>query len=341
MLQRKVLVIYTGGTIGMMLNSESGALEPFDFEHLYNHLPVLQNLHCVIESYSFNPLIDSSNMNPRFWVKLAEVIEENYNDFDGFVVLHGTDTMAYSASMLGFMLENLAKPVVFTGSQLPLGMIRSDGRENFITSIEIATDYKDGRASIPEVCVCFENRVFRGNRTSKVNAENFDAFISGNYPPLAEAGIKIKYNSHIIREPGKEPLKVHKSLDQSVFILKLFPGISKAVMDAVFNIVGLKAVILETYGSGNAPTDSWFLESLARAVDKGLLIFNVTQCKEGTVELGKYQTSVDMGRLGIVGGKDITTEAALVKLMYLFGRYKDASVVAEMFGISLVGEISD
>jgi L-asparaginase len=220
-------------------------------------------------------------------------------------------------------------------------MIRSDGRENFITSIEIATAYENGNPLIPEVCVCFENRVFRGNRTSKVNAENFDAFISGNYPSLAEAGINIRYKRHFIRKASTEHLKVHKNLDEAVFILKLYPGINPAVTNAVFGIKGLKGIIMETYGSGNAPTDAWFLKALEEAVDRGILIVNVTQCKEGSVEIGKYQTSLDMGRLGIISGKDITTEAALAKLMYLFGRYNDRQKVAEMFGVSMVGEISE
>jgi len=336
-----VMVIYTGGTIGMIKDPETGALKPFDWDHLYRQIPVLESLHCQIDSYSFDPLIDSSDMNPSFWVRLADVIEQNYESYDGFVVLHGTDTMAYTASMLSFMLENLNKPVVFTGSQLPLGVIRTDGRENFIASIQIASAYEDdGTPVVPEVCIYFENRLFRANRTIKFNAENFDAFLSGNYPPLAEVGIHIKYNRSHILKPNFRKLKIHRNLDTNVAVLKLFPGISLNVVAGILNIKGLKGVILETYGSGNAPTDQWFLDALSEAIRKGIHIYNVTQCKEGSVELGLYQTSISLVRIGVIGGYDITTESALAKLMFLFGQTSDGSRIRELLGQSLRGEMT-
>lgn len=337
--RRSVLVIYTGGTIGMIRNAETGALEPFDFDHLYRHLPVLESLRCRIESYSFSPLIDSSDMNPDFWVRLAEIIEENYEKYDGFVVLHGTDTMAYTASVLSFMLENLNKPVILTGSQLPMGMIRSDGRENFITSIEFATAYEDDTPVVPEVAICFENKLLRGNRTTKFNAENFDAFFSGNYPPLAEIGIHIRFNRSSILKPNFRRLRVHRKLETGVMILKLFPGIEPTMVEAMLNVVGLKGVILETFGSGNAPTNQSFLDTLARAIDRGIIIYNVTQCKSGAVEQGLYQTSLRLGQLGVVSGADITTEAALAKMMFLLGEGYSGEELAMLLTRSLRGEM--
>lgn len=336
--QPSVLVIYTGGTIGMIQNKETLALEPFDFDHLYKHIPVLEGLNCRIESHSFDPLIDSSDMKPAFWLRLAKVIEDNYNRYDGFVVLHGTDTMAYSASMLSFMFENLDKPIIFTGSQLPLGMLRTDGRENFIASLEIASAMENGKSIVPEVAIYFENKLFRANRTIKFNAENFDAFLSGNYPVLAEVGIHIKYNRSVIAKHGEGGLKVHYGLDPNVAILKLFPGISKCVVESVLRIAGLRGVILETYGSGNAPTDQWFIETLKEAIDRGIIILNVTQCKEGAVDIGKYQTSVALGQIGVIGGADITTESALAKMMHLLGSGKENKEIRILLSKSLRGE---
>ena len=254
-----ILILYTGGTIGMMADPKTGSLVPFDFGNVYVHLPVLRNLDYLIDFFSFDNLIDSSNMTPEFWISLTEKIEENYENYDGFVVLHGSDTMAYSASALSFMLENLNKPVVFTGSQLPMGMIRSDGRENFIASIEIAAAKTDNTPIVPEVCVFFENQLLRGNRTTKYNAEHFNAFVSGNYPPLADVGVRIKYNQEYINKPNFKKLKTHKKLDNNVAILKLFPGINRNVVHQTLQIKNLKGLILETYGSGNAPTAPWFL----------------------------------------------------------------------------------
>jgi L-asparaginase len=337
----QILVIYTGGTIGMMLDSETKALKPFDFEHLYKSIPVLANFNCCIDVHAFDPLIDSSNVSPGFWIKIAAAVEENYEKYDGFVVLHGTDTMAYSASALSFMLENLNKPVVFTGSQLPMGMIRTDGRENFINAIEIASAKKENTPVVPEVCIYFENTLFRGNRTNKFNAENFNAFVSGNYPPLAEVGVHIRYNANSILKPNFKRLKVHKELDANVAILKLFPGITENVVRSMLDTRGLKALILETYGSGNAPTDTWFIDALKEAIEqKGITIYNVTQCKGGSVEIGKYETSVKLGKIGVIGGSDITTESAITKIMYLLGRKYPSEQVKKLLQTPLRGEMS-
>ncbi|HPG32269.1 MAG: type I asparaginase [Lentimicrobiaceae bacterium] len=337
-MDKNILVIYTGGTIGMIKDPKTGALAPFNFDALYKHIPVLENFNCRIDSYCFDPLIDSSNMKPAFWIKLAEVIERNYEKYDGFVVLHGTDTMAYTASVLSFMLENLNKPVVFTGSQLPMGVLRTDGRENFINAIEIASAHDDDTPIVPEVSICFENRLMRGNRTNKFNAENFNAFLSGNYPLLAQVGVHIRYNHQHILKPNFKNLKVHKKLDANVAILKLFPGITENVVNSILGITGLKAVILETYGAGNAPTDDWFIESLKKAISEGITIYNVTQCKGGSVEMGKYETSMQLGSIGVVGGYDITTESAIAKTMYLLGEGYSGADLTKRLQTPLRGE---
>lgn len=324
----------------MVQDPRTLSLKPLTFDNLYKYLPVLENFDCRIDFHTFEPLLDSSNMNPGFWVQLATVIEQNYEDYDGFVVLHGSDTMAYTASALSFMLENLNKPVIFTGSQLPIGMVRTDGRENFINSIEIAAAREFDTPVVPEVAICFENKLFRANRTSKLNAENFEAFISGNYPLLAEVGVRIKYYGNNILKPNFKKLRVSKELDDNIAILKLFPGISPQVTQSILNTSGLKAVILESFGAGNAPTVDWFMDQLQDASNRGIIILNVTQCKGGAVEMGKYETSAGLSRIGVIGGYDITTESAVTKLMYLLGSGYSTDSVKQLLQTSLRGEMT-
>jgi len=335
-----ILILYTGGTIGMVMDSETGVLKPFNFENLFSLIPALKLFNYDIDSYCFDPLMDSSNMNPDNWVQIVDVIEKNYESYDGFVVLHGSDTMSFTASALSFMLQNLNKPVILTGSQLPLGVIRTDGRENILTAIEIAAAKEDETPIVPEVCIYFENQLFRGNRTIKYNAQNFEAFISPNYPALANAGISINYNRNAIHKPNFKKLKVFRDLDCNIGILKLYPGISKSIVESILFSTGLKAVILETYGSGNAPDYQWFLELLENAMEKGLIVLNVSQCQVGKVEMGKYQTSIQLKKMGVMSGKDITTEAAITKLMFLLGTFKDTEKVREMLKNSITGEMS-
>ncbi len=339
--RRSILIIYTGGTIGMVHDPETGSLVPIDFNQVTRHVPVLSSTGFDIQSVSFNPVRDSSNIDPAMWVKMAETIEENYDPFDGFVVLHGTDTMAYSASALSFMLENLSKPVIFTGSQLPIGLLRTDGRENLITSVEIAGAYEDGHPVVPEVCIYFDNELTRGNRTTKFSAEHFDAFNSPNYPPLAEVGLHIKYNYNNIHYTAEDKeLKIHKTFDNNVAILKLFPGINRNLVSAILNTKGLRGLIIETFGSGNAPTYKWFLDDLKSFIKKGGIIYNVTQCHGGSVEMGLYETSREMLAAGVVSGKDITSEASITKMMHLLGKCPNASDVIKCLGIPMAGEMS-
>lgn len=336
-----LLIIYTGGSIGMVENNSNGSLRPFSFENILDELPELRHAGYQIGSYSFTPLLDSANINPDVWVSIAEVIEDYYNSFDGFIVLHGTDTMAYSASALSFMLENLHKPVIFTGSQLPVGSIRTDAKENLMTSIEIAAQKSKGNSVIPEVAIFFQNTLFRGNRTTKHNAEEFKAFQSFNYPVLAESGVHLKYNYNTIGSfSDNKDLIVHKKLNQDVAILKLFPGINSRVVKASLNIRGLKGVVLETFGAGNAPNEKWFLNEIEKAINKEIIVLSVSQCAEGSVEMGMYETSIALERLGVVSGRDITTEAALTKFMHLLGRYSKKQDVIDNLNRSLRGEIT-
>ena len=319
----------------------TGELVPFRFEHVLEEVPELRKFGFRIDTYSFDPIIDSSNIVPEFWVKLALLIEEKYSLYDGFVILHGTDTMGYTASALSFMMENLEKPVILTGSQLPIGMPRTDGKENFISAVEIAAKKnQDGHAMVPEVCIFFQERLFRGNRAFKYNAEEFRAFRSPNYPPLAEAGIHIKYNSHAISYPavwGKK-LKVHTRLGTDVAILKIFPGMEEKVVQAVLHTPGLRAVVLETYGQGNAPSLDWLLDLLAKAVAGDIIILNITQCPAGRVSMDSYACGARLKEVGVISGYDMTTEAALTKIMLLTGLYTSNENVKRFLDIPLSGE---
>ncbi len=335
-----ILVIYTGGTIGMIKDQHSGVLKPFNFDNIYEQLPALKLIDTKIENYCFNPVIDSSDMNPAHWQKLAQVILDHYESYDGFVVLHGSDTMAYTASALSFMFENLNKPVIFTGSQLPLGMIRTDGRENFITSIEIAAATDDDTPIVPEVAIYFENQLMRANRTIKYNAEHFEAFRSPNYPLLAEIGVYIKYRHNYIKNPNFKKLRVKSGLDNNVAVLKIFPGMSEHYVSAVLSTKNLKALVLETYGSGNASTENWFINTLKRSISNGLIILNVTQCQGGGVEMEKYQTGMALKEIGVLSGYDITTEAAVTKLMHILGNNSLPEEIKTKLLTNIRGEIT-
>ena len=336
-----ILLIYTGGTIGMIKNYETGALSAFDFESLSKNIPELEQLDCDIHSVSFESPIDSSNMNPNYWIQIAEFIEKDFSLYDGFVVLHGSDTMSYSASALSFMLENLYKPVIFTGSQLPIGDLRTDAKENLITAIQLAALKEKGMPVIQEVGLYFEYKLYRGNRTTKINAEHFEAFNSPNYPDLVTSGVHLTINRPFLLKPrGNNELKVHKMMVRNVGILKLFPGIDKEFVEAVLATKGLRAIVIETYGAGNATTEEWFLNCIEKAIKNQIHVINVTQCVGGNVVMGHYETSKRLLQMGVVDGKDITTEAAITKAMYLLGENVAVNSFKTIFETSLRGEMS-
>lgn len=339
----RLLIIYTGGTIGMIENPDSRALEPFDFDHLIDNVPKLKMLDFEIDNFQFSEPMDSSMMTPKHWSEIARVIEKNYDAYDGFVVLHGTDTMAFTASGLSFMLENLDKPVIITGSQLPIGEVRTDGEENLITALQIAAARgTDGKSMVREVAILFQNYLLRGNRSTKYSADNFDAFRSPNYPPLATIGLGISYNADALKhrpEPNGK-LKVHYEMDSEIVVLGLFPGISEPVVKHILELPNIHGIVLRTFGAGNGPSHPWFLESIRETVKRGVIIVNVTQCSNGSVLPSRYETGHKLAMSGLVPGHDMTTEAAIAKMMYLLGQNLTPEQVKEGMETSLRGELS-
>ncbi len=335
----KIFVMYTGGTIGMITDEESGVLKPFTFEQIIENVPELRRMNYELTIHSFEPIIDSSDMTPEIYATLAELIRDNYENHDGFVILHGSDTMAFTASALSFMLENLSKPVIFTGSQLPISAVRTDAKENFITALEIASAKIEGKSRVPEVCIYFENKLFRGNRTFKYNSAKFEAFRSPNYQVLVEAGVHIKYNDAAVLKSDGAPLKVHLNLSNAIAVLKLYPGISPQIVDAVLNS-DAKAIIMETFGAGNTTTAKWFLDKLRNAILNDKIILDISQCKVGSVEMGRYQTSSELKKMGVINGYDLTFEAAVTKLMYLLGRNYPKDRLLRRLSTSLRGELT-
>ena len=341
--RRRILLIYTGGTIGMIRNPETGLLEAFNFDHLCKHVPEISEFDYIIHNYQFDPPIDSSDMTPELWARLVKIIDYNYDKFHGFVILHGTDTMAYTASALSFMLENLGKPVILTGSQLPIGVLRTDGKENLLTAIELAAAQDgEGHPMVPEVCVFFGQHLYRGNRCTKSNSERFNAFSSYNCPALAKTGINITYNPSAIRKvTASKPFTPHTEADPSVVALTLFPGIKEELIKNVLRMPDIKGVILRTFGSGNAPTQAWLTEAISRATDDGKVVVNITQCQSGGVTMGRYETSRQLLEAGVVSGHDMTIEAAITKLMILFGRGFRASEVRQLMNTDIAGELTE
>lgn len=344
--RKRLMLIYTGGTIGMIRNPETGSLETFNFDHLQKHVPEIKEFNYTIHNYQFDPPIDSSDMTPALWAKIVKIIDYNYDKFDGFVILHGTDTMAYTASALSFMLENLGKPVILTGSQLPIGVLRTDGKENLLTAIELAAAQDaEGRPVVPEVCVFFGQHLYRGNRCTKSNSEHFKAFSSYNYPYLAKTGINIHYNPLVINShrhtKSLKPFTPHYEVDASVVALTLFPGIKAELIEQILALDNIKGVILRTYGSGNAPTQQWLVDAIRKATEKDKIVVNITQCQSGGVTMGLYETSRQLLDAGVISGHDMTIEAAITKLMVLFGRGFRTSEVRQLMSTNLEGELTE
>lgn len=338
----KVLLIYTGGTIGMGCNPQTGALEPLDFNHLLNNMPEFSYIKAEVDTYQFSNPVDSSDMSPMMWIQLVNIISERYDQYDGFVVLHGTDTMAYTASALSFMLENLTKPVILTGSQLPIGQLRTDGKENLITSIELASaKNRNGHAIVPEVCIYFSGRLLRGNRSTKQNADGFNAFNSFNYPHLCDAGVGFTFNHHYILKPDfSRPMIPHTKLDPNVVIFSLFPGIQENIVRHVLEAPELRGIVMRSYGSGNAPRQEWLLRILREASDHGVTVVNISQCISGCVEMNRYDTGYQLKNAGVLSGYDSTVESAATKLMFLQGKYSDNNLIRRDMSRSLCGEIT-
>ena len=337
-----ILIIYTGGTIGMREDPVTKTLAPMKFGMLLDEIPELNKLGYSISSITFSPPIDSSNMTPAIWAQLARTIQKNYAKYDGFVILHGTDTMSYTASALSYMFENLDKAVVMTGSQLPIGVLRTDGKENIITAVQIAAARKDGNSIVPEVCIYFDSQLFRGNRTTKKDSAQFSAFASHNYPSLAKAGVDIVYNYDKINYPkNKGVLKINTAIDDRVMILKIFPGLSRRYLESVLQLPDLKGIVLESYGSGNMPTSTWMINAIKRAAKNGIILMNVSQCPGGKVVMGHYQTSLELQKAGVISGRDSTVEAAITKLMFLLGQNLTPEETKYYLSNNLKGEIAD